>query len=160
MNQWWVNLSLKEKKTIKIGGITLSILLIYMLIWLPLQNEIKYLRSQIKQNQKLLSWMITADKKIQDSSKEIKASTNINSDSALSIVENEIHQNDISNKVTKLRQIENGLIELNFDQVSFDKLIAWLTVMWENHNLLVTQMNIKPSIKPGIVHAELKLKLF
>jgi type II secretory pathway component PulM len=42
--------------------------------------------------------------------------------------------------------------------VDFDNLIAWLTVMSQEQQLMIPQATITPSATPGIVDANLRLE--
>lgn len=160
MNEWWNNLSLREKQTLSLGLLATSFFLAYYLLWSPLANKVDHLRIQIKRNQELLSWMQQADARIQaQQTVGNKPITNApRSGSLLSTVQNQINRTQLVSVMTQLHQLDADSVQLAFDKVDFDKLIVWLTQLSQQQNLSITQMSIVPSDAPGIVAADFVLK--
>lgn len=159
MKEWWINLSIREKQTVILGSTAVIILMIYNLIWSPLHNTVITMRKQIQSNQQLLTWMQSADNRIQAIEKNLQTKSSAHpSGSLLSVVQNQINQSPIATNLSQLRQAENDSVQSSFKQVNFDKLIAWLSGSWQEHGLIVTQVTITPGNTPGMVSAELTLK--
>lgn len=159
MKEWWFNLNLREKQTVSIGATAMIMALLYGLIWSPLHNSVTALRDQIQHNQQLLSWMQATDQQIQATEKRAQtpAATH-NAGSWLSIVQDNLKQNLLAKSLTQLVQADNNSVKLNFQQVDFDSLIFWLTELWQQQGLVITQLTITSGSTPGIVNAEFILK--
>jgi type II secretory pathway component PulM len=157
MKQWWLNLSLREQQTVGIGGIATIILLVYISVWLPLDNKIMSMRHKVQQNQQLLAWMQAADKQLQESNRMSSMSTHLPA-SLLSTAQKQIKQSSIAKQLSQLRQSDSDSVQLSFKQVDFDKLITWLTDSWHQQGLTLSQFTIAPSETPGIVSADIQLK--
>lgn len=154
MKAWWFNLNLREKQTVSMGGAAVIIGVLYLLIWSPLHNSVAGFRDQIQHNKNLLSWMQTADEQIQAAEKMGQKPAMHSTASRLSTVENELKKSPIANNITQLVQAENDSVKLNFQKVDFDLLMAWLTELWQQQGLIVTQLTTKSAGAPGIVEAE------
>ncbi len=155
MKEQWSHLSLREKQTVSIGAAAVIIGLLYLLIWAPLHHRVVSFRDQIQQNQKLLSWMQTTDEQIQAAEKiGRKPASTQSTASRLSIVQNSLKQSPIANSITQLVQADHDSVKLNFQQVDFDSLISWLTELWQQQGLIITQLTVKSSNTPGMVTAE------
>lgn len=157
MKAWWLNLNLREKQTVSLGGLALIIALLYFLIWAPLSNSVATFRDQIQHNQNLLAWMKTADTKIQAAEKMGQAPAMHSTGSHLSIVQNELKKSPLANNITQLVQADNDSVKLSFQRVDFDSLLSWLTELWQQQGFIVTQLTAKAVDAPGMVSAELIL---
>lgn len=159
MKDQWNNLALREKQMVSAGALVISALIIYVLLWVPLNGKINDMRNQIRHNQDLLAWMIDADKRIQAAEKTTAPNPAIhNTGSLSSIVQKQINGTPLVSSLNQLHQVENDSVQLSFQKVDFDQLMQWLTQMTEQTGLLITQMSVTPSATPGIVAVELVIK--
>lgn len=158
MKEWWLNLSLHEKRMVSLGLVVILAGLFYALIWSPLHASVASLRDQLQHNQSLLSWMQTTDEQIQAIEKTgQKPRMAEGNASHLSLVQDSLKQSPIADAITQLVQTDKDSVKLNFQKVNFDALIAWLTDLWQQQGLVVTQLSIKPGDTPGIVTADFVL---
>lgn len=157
IREQWQNLSLREKQTVFAGSVAIAIFLFSELIWSPLANQVTSLRSQVTSNQKLLSWMKTADARLaalSDSTEKKSAQ----SASLLSIMQTQIKTSPFASHATQLRQVESNTVQLNLNKVGFDALTTWLTTLWKDSGVLVGQITVTPTGAVGEVNVELVLK--
>ena len=158
MKDGWMNLSLREKQTVALGSIALFVILIYLLIWSPLSHKIISLRTEVQRGQTTLHWMTIADQEIQIIEKNTeKTHAAHTAASLLSLAQHEINKSPLAKNLSQLRQSDNDSVQLTFQRVNFDNLVAWLTERSQQQNLVVTQAAIKQTGAPGIVTAELVL---
>jgi len=161
MKEWWLNLSLREKQTLVLGALCFALLSLYLLIWSPLAKKVENLRQQVQHNQQLLAWMQTADKHIQTLEKTRPTPREVNHErSLLSQIQDEIEQNNFAKNITQLRQTENDSVTFNLQQISFDQLITWLSQLWQQDDIIVTQITLAPLTppSPGKVTGECSLQ--
>jgi type II secretory pathway component PulM len=159
MKDWWNQLSLRDKRTAFFGAIIVVIALLYALILAPLATKNAFLRTQIEHDKQLLVWMKAANKKILALQKSPQTKPSMNSTaSALSITQDQIKESPFADKFSQLKQAENEGVQLNFQTVNFDALIAWLTMLWEQYGLVVAQTTITPTGTAGSVNADIILQ--
>jgi len=155
MREWFLNLSLREKQTVTFGTIIVFGFLIYALLWLPLNKSVIEMRNSIQQNQELLAWMQSADKKITALEKtHITAKQNV-AGSLLSTTQNTIKASEFTKNITELKQADKNSVKLSLANVEFDNLADWLTKSWKNQGLNVSQMSVKAAETPGLVSASI-----
>lgn len=159
MNEWWLNLSLREKQIISAGALAVVIFLLYLILWLPLSNRVVNLREQIVRDQKLLLWMRDANQRIQDVEKNLqnKKPTESNA-SLLNIIQKQINKSTFVSSLNQLKQAENDSVQLSFNNVDFDRLIQWLTELWQQQGIVISQMSVTASGTPGVVNTDFILK--
>lgn len=159
MQEWWFNLSLREKQTVSLGIAVTIMALLYGLVWSPLHHRVSALREQIQHQQQLLSWMQTTDQQIQAAAKMTQLATvTHNPASWLSIAQDSIKQTPLAKNLTQLVQADNDSVKLTFQQVDFDLLMSWLTELWHQQGLVINQLTVTAGSTPGIVEAEFILK--
>lgn len=156
MRDWWLNLSFREKQTVALGALALSILFLYLIIWAPLANKLDVLSNRIQHDQTLLKWMRETDKQIKLYEKNLQKNL-ANSASLLSIVQDQLNKSPFAKNVTQLHQADAGTVQMNLDKVSFDKLLVWLNQIWNQHQIFVEEMSVTPSETPGVVQVNLVL---
>lgn len=155
MRDWWLNLSLRERQTLSVGGVFIVLFLLYEIIWSPLSDSVSALRTRVQQNGVLLAWMEQADQHMHALT---KISTTPSTASILSLVQTELKKSPFAQHVGQLRQGENNTVQMTLQKVNFDQLITWLTMLWKTNGLIATQVSIMPSAGAGIVSAEVILK--
>jgi general secretion pathway protein M len=158
MKAWWLNLGAREKQTLIIGGICIGLFFLYELTWAPLANKVDHLRNQIRTDKTLVVWMQANDKRIQALSQAAHNAAPRTTASLLNIVQTEINKTPLAKNIAQLQQAENDAVELRLQKVDFDNLIAWLTQMSQEQELIISQALITASTTPGIVDADLRLE--
>src|SRR3989338_4707435 len=157
--EWWDNLSLREKQTMSLGSVVVILLLVYEIIWSPFTNKVTHLREQVRHNQELLIWMRQTDQQLQQLATTSKAKPVQLTGSLLSTVQEQMKKNPLAQHATQLRQTENDSVQLNLQKVSFDQLIVFLTTLWNQYHIIVTQLTVIPTATSGEVTADLVIKL-
>lgn len=151
MKEWWINLNIREKQALLIGGTIVLFFLLYEITLSPLSNYNASLRDEIHHNQKLLSWMEEADQHIQATEKMLHKNNSKNSAALLSLAQKEIAQSPFANNLGQLGQSENNSVQITLQKVKFDELMKWLTLNWQKNGLTVTQITAAPNGSPGVI---------
>ena len=79
IKEWWLGLSQREKQAVSLGGVALSIFILYQGIWTPLVDGADMMRKRIASQQKTLAWMRVADKELQKTEGQSKERNKSNS---------------------------------------------------------------------------------
>lgn len=158
MKEWWMNLGLREKQAVSLGGIVVILFILYEIIWAPISNHNDTLRDEITRNQKLLTWMQEADQHIHATQKMLqKNAATKNSAALLSLLQKEVNQSPFAKNLAQMTQAENNSVQITLQKVNFDDLIKWLTELWKKQELTVSQMTVTPNGSLGIVDATITL---
>jgi type II secretory pathway component PulM len=158
MNEWWMNLSIREKQSVALGTVLLSAFIIYELVFAAFIHSTETLRAKIHKQQSLLVWMQDSDKRIKQLEKMQTTAPTTNLSSLLSRVQNDLNQTSLQKNISQLQQAENDAIEIHFQQVNFDLMTGWLIKLCREQGLTITEMIVTPGMTTGIVDATLKLK--
>lgn len=157
MNDWWLNLPLRDKRMLLMGSIVVILFLLYEIIWSPLATTNENLRLRIQHNRDTLQYMQNADQRIQQLLKESKEKNNKTSGSVLGTMQTEINNSEFASHVAQLRQAENDSVQFNLRKVNFDQLLIFLTSVWKKYHYIVSQISVVPTGVPGEVTADITL---
>jgi general secretion pathway protein M len=160
MNEWWTSLALREKQAVSIGGSLLGLFIFYMAIWSPYLDRVDNMRQRIQTEQKTLSWMEAADKEIHkienQSQQKSEAATPV---VLLSYLQKQVTRTGLESSLSQLKQSSNDSIEMHFQKADFDKLVGMLISVAREQNIAISQMSATADNTPGMVAADVVLRL-
>lgn len=161
IKEWFNNLELREKRAVMIGGVAFMIFIIYAGIWSPLVNSAQTARAHLVAQQKLLVFMQSADKQLQNSDNSI-ANMNHKPDtpvSLLTFLQEKVNKAGLASYLSQLKQANNDSITLEFQKISFDKFIEFMMAMLKEQSITVTQLSVTPTDTLGIVTIEMAVSV-
>ncbi len=158
---WYASLELREQRAVKVGGTALAIAVFYFGIWSPFLGRVEALRKRIVTDQKTLVWAKQADQRIKElSGAASTASSQVMTPVALlSMLQDQILQSDLKDALKDMKQAANDSIQLQFKNVSFDRLMKMLMSVLQNSSVTITQFSAVAEKTPGMVDANILLGL-
>jgi len=150
----WQSLAAREKSTILGGGIVSAILLLYALIWSPLNSQLDSLRTKIAGEKKTAAWMQAADKHIRSLENQQSQAPAKTLSLRINAIQEELRQAPLGKNLSQLTQSNIDEIRGVFDRVDFDTLIAWLMEFSQQHDLTIKQASVRRLNNVGLVQAE------
>jgi general secretion pathway protein M len=142
LQQWWSQLAEREKRMVSIGGVIVSIFILYAGIWHPFLNHLQEMRHRIHANQQTLRWMQEADKSLQKLENQTeKKNQAIAPVVLLGLLQKQINDTGLASNLTSLKQSGTDAIEMQFQKVDFDKLMGFLLIIAKSYKVSFTQMN-------------------
>lgn len=145
----WHHLQERERWIMVIGIIVALLFLYYTFIYSPLTTALEKNTSQLAEKKATLQWM----KQINPEDLPHKAVKDITNSQLLTLIANQLKASPSLKFPYQLQQTGSGEIQLSFDQVAFENLIAWLAQLNEDYNVLIKQFNIEKTDTPGITRA-------
>ena len=159
MKSWWQNLSSREQLIVMCGGAAGILILLYLMIWSPMQNHIQDMQKKTIQQVTLLSWMQGASKDLQQLRQSSKPKGNLATpENLLALVDQSAKDNKLKTSMAEFTQTENNKVSIKFNLVSFDKLVTWLTALWNEHHVEVSDMTTTSKGGEGMVQAQVTLE--
>jgi type II secretory pathway component PulM len=160
MKEWWQNLAIREKQTLIIGAIIVSIFILYAFIWSPLMDAVGNERAKLTREQKLLVFMREANRTIKHAQTrdnvEVKAVSPI---ILISVLQKRINQMALQPSVSQLKQGMNNTVQVNFHDGDYDKIIQLLNDLVSEYNVSIQQMTVIKAKSNGLVNADIILNL-
>ena len=157
MIQFLQNLQKREQLLVSIFFFLIITLVIPLKIIKPIIEKKESLNNRIKH----LEWSLTEIKHL----KKINSSSNVSeieistSDSLVVIIDRMLRKYDILSSLQRSQPIENNEIRIDLTDVSFNKLIVFLSELKSNFNLDVKSANFTDSQfnESGFVNASISL---
>lgn len=154
----WQPLADREKKAVLIGGAFLGVFILYAGIWSPWLNHLEAMREHIHTQQKNLVWMQNVDTQLVQLEKNPKQSEHVTSPIALlSILQKQVDEARLQSNLVQLKQASNETIEIQFQKVSFDKLMQLLIHISKEQSVQIATLNATADTEPGLVNADVVL---
>lgn len=153
LKTWYSGLQERERNMVIALGVALAILLIFLLVVLPLKNYFKSLNDDLSyyENQ-----VMTVQKQV----------AAIKSAGPGKVTNDNISLNQLVNQTAKsfglsFSRIEererNKEIQLRLDNVEFDQLLRWISLLEQGRGLVVDTLRISKKDAVGRVDASIKL---
>lgn len=156
----WEQLAPREKQAVAIGGVFVALFIAYAGIWAPLLNHVDNLREQIATDQKKLVWMQSADHELSKLEKQVTTGrSGVTPVVLLSQLQQQIRAAELDKYMKVLKQVSNHAIQLEFQQVEFDKLIPLLARVTKQQHINISQLAVTADRTPGIVNATIVIKV-
>lgn len=160
LKDWYTQLEQRERHAVAVGGVAIFFALLYLGVWSPLMNSADTMRKRITAQQKTLAWMQSAEAKLKRlGSVSTQSSGSLSPVAMLTLLQNQIDAAGLRESLTELKQAGADSVQLQFKNVSFDKLIALLTVVIKKHQVNVSVFNASAESRPGLVDVNIILKL-
>lgn len=150
---WWDQASSRDQLSIIACGLVLTVYLLYIAILNPVQNMAE------EQMKKTAAQKVALERvrKLAAQVKEMKrGNSNKKSRSAEKIVESSISTHGL--RVSGFDASGKSGIRVRFDQVTFDKLLAWINELEVNEGLSMKDISIASGKAQGVVSANLLIQ--
>jgi general secretion pathway protein M len=148
----------RDRLALKLLGVAVLMCVVYFLIWVPAQNYMQNAQRDYEQNQQLLATIKTNKIFLSSLVRNSGASGTqkiMDSQQLVSSVTNMAKRNGVTLK--RFEPSGDTQLKVWVDNVSFDKMIAWLAALQASLNVSVEQISIEKDDVAGQVSARLTL---
>ncbi|SDS69673.1 general secretion pathway protein M [Halopseudomonas xinjiangensis] len=153
MKTWWAGLAPRERAILAAGLAVLVVLMLWLLVWEPIAKSRAELRAEVATLSAELGWMEqVADRVRRKASQGSDAASAAAGGSVLTLVEVAANASGIKANIERVQPEGQGA-RLWFDQVGFDRLIAWLGQLEQRHGLKISQLAVDARGEAGMVSA-------
>ena len=153
----WNKLSASERRLATAGGGVLGLLLLYMLLWLPVQKNLARLRLSVPEERAQLQQMRAQAASIQPL--RARSGSAPAAGSLLSVVDQSASARGLRGFISRLELDGTASVQLHADAAPFNTFIAWLGELQDNHGLVTENASIDAHSAPGTVNVKMKLRI-
>lgn len=156
MKHWWMERSARERLTLGTGAVVLLLILLWGLVWAPLQDSLARRATALESQQQTLQWMqsVAAELPRLRSGQRDAAEP---ATSLLGLLESSARQAGLRQRIVRMEPEGEGSVRLNLRQVDFDHTIQWLAQL-QNQGIAVRDGQFVLADAPGTVNASLTLQ--
>jgi general secretion pathway protein M len=153
--------ALTQREQYLLGGLSafFVILIFYQFFYSPLANGIERDKQELITDKELLIFMQTAEPRIDMAKGDFKAAEILTEDMLLPTVENSLAKDELTQFVSELGLTSNDIVNVQFKDVGFDALLAWLVEIRVQYGIQVEQLTAIPGETPGIGNVTMQLVL-
>ena len=157
MKEWWQERSQREKSIVSIGGVIFLVIIIYLIIWQPINDSINRMQQDNINNAALLSWMKQADAVLAKSHQSNGAHKTTSATERLAAVQTSLQSTPFKRNVAQVAQTQQNDVRVQIKKAYFDDLSSWLVSIWQNNGIAVKTLNIRRLSNQGQVTANIIL---
>jgi general secretion pathway protein M len=155
MKAYWQQLSDKEQRMVLIAAGSVTAVLIYLVLWIPLQQGIDDQAKRLDSRQSQLQTMQEQAARLGT----VKRSNSIrNTGSLLSAIDRSAKQLGIKASIRKIQPAGTDGARVWLDGVSFDSFLQWLDQLEQKEAIFVSDLSIDRHEQQGRVNCRLLLK--
>ena len=159
MREWWQELSVRERRTLGLGGVALTAILFYFLLWQPLSQNNAQLERDLREAHDLLSWMQPAVAEIRALGGTADGPTNVGRDRALfALADQHAREAGLGRSLEQVEPMADGSARVVLEQVGFDQLVRWLGSLRTGHGVEATSVSLRRAEVEGRVNAQIVLQ--
>lgn len=160
MKDWYENLESREQIFVGIGGIATAVILLWAVVWMPLDRAHGNLTRNVATWKSALTdlQVIAANLQANPADGSSVAQAGLN-DSPVVIVDRTLRERSLNNTVKRQQPTPNG-IRVEFENVAFDQLVVWLGDLNTRYAMEVQagSLSLASRSGPGRINASLTLE--
>jgi len=153
----WSALSARERQLVMLGSLLLGIVVLWLLIVLPLDREVRRLRSATPEAQAQLAKMRTQSATLQPLRGRARSAPAAGT--AVSVIDQSASSLGIRKQISKLESDGAKGVQIAAEAVSFNSLVAWLNDLRDAYGFQVDSAQIDAHTTPGTVNARIRLRV-
>jgi general secretion pathway protein M len=153
----WGLLGPRERRLAMIGGAVLALILVYLMLLVPLKQQLARLRTSVPEAQAQLAQMRAQAAMIQPLRGRAAAAPAPGT--LVSVIDQSATGHGLRKQLSRLEADGSQGVQVTADAVSFNSLIAWLAELREGHAVVVDNLSLDAHSVPGSVNAKLRLRV-
>lgn len=157
MKEWWFGLQASERRTLTIGGIALTLILVYFAGWVPLQEGVANLETQVQEQQALKRWMQQSAAEIEQLRAGGGGGRSIGG-SLLTVVDQTARSGQLGPSLKRIEPEGENNVKVWLEQAAFDEMMGWLVTLQQQYGVTVVNLTVERQSNAGRVDAHLTLR--
>ncbi len=146
--EWYESQPEREQKLIQILAPVIAVLILIFAVILPLENLVNKKQNEVERTREAVILLLQQQPQGQTSNKkQVTSLTNI--------VTNTSRQ--MGFKLDRFEEKKDGEINLWFDRIGFDKMVAWLARLENEYGITASYVSVSQTSDQGVVRANLRL---
>lgn len=158
MREWWENLAERERLLLSLGVLVLALLLVYLFIVEPLQNEFKTATAEHDAKTTLLQKLRSAAAEA-DALRSQQVATGSLPDGAVAqnVVQESAEAAGLKEQINDVAAEDAHTVKLSLEQARFDTALLWLATLRQQYGLRVEAFSATRGGDAGTADMELTL---
>lgn len=158
MKEWWFGLQASERRTLTIGAVALTLILIYFGGWVPLQEEVQGLETKVQEQQALKRWMERSAAEVGQLRGGGAGQRLEPGRSLLTVVDQTARSGQLGPALKRIEPEGESGVKVWLEQVSFDEMMNWLLALERQYGVTASTITIERQALAGRVDVHLTLR--
>ena len=151
---WFLSLSKREQGMVALGAVAVLSLLIYYVIFSPLNKALNAERLQLARNQVAWQWIHRAKGQLLHSNNHARVPVR----NIMLTAEHSLAEHGLAIYLRAVSAPQPNQVQIKLAQVPFDKLIDWLQFLLHRDRIKVSQFQADKAARLGTVDAQFTLQ--
>lgn len=158
MRGWWKSLRPREQGLVAGAALFSCVVLFYLLVWEPLQQDRHDVAMRVKAHQETLAWMRQASTRIKTLRAQSPTVRRLGTQrSLLSVLDDSAKRAKIRETIQRMEPEGRSGVKLRLEGVEFDALVRWLGTLETQYGVQVARASLTRTDAPGRIDARLSL---
>lgn len=156
LKQRFLSLDLRERLLVSAAAATVTLALLFLLIWEPLHDGVKRKRDDLSEMQTLVAELGQA-RSLVLSGRGGVGSLQGQGRSLLAIADQTGKENGLANAITRMQPEGETTVRIWLEQADFTTVVRWLSLLEATYGVIVIEAAIDREAQPGLVRARIGL---
>lgn len=154
MKEWWAGLQPRERQLLRLAAVLLAALLLYALVWQPLQRAREAQAERLERAEESLRWMRGAVAELQS----LRAAGRPEPDPRplLTVVDATAKAAELQGTIRRIQPVGSDDVRVTLEGASYRAVVSWLADM-HTRGVQVRELSAQRDAEPGRVSANLVL---
>jgi general secretion pathway protein M len=158
MKQWWESLAERERRLLSVGVLVLALLLAYLFVVEPLQNELKTATAEREAKTALFHKLQGAAAEADAlRARQVVAGSLPDGADARSLVQQSAEAAGLKEQMRNVGSGDAGTVKLGLEQARFDTALLWLVTLRQQYGLRVEAFSATRGSAPGDADVDVTL---
>ncbi|MHB8455423.1 MAG: type II secretion system protein GspM [Acidiferrobacterales bacterium] len=153
----WRALEARERLALSIAASALAVFLFYVLLWSPMEHDLKRLRVEVPQDRARLTVMRAQALQLAQL-RASGAATHTSGGAILATLEQSAASHGLKQALTRMEPDGATGARLTLENVPFNSLVTWLNELRTNSGVRIESASIDAQTSPGMVNVRLQLR--
>ena len=144
MKDWWDSLQVRERYIVSVGLGILALVILYFMLWMPIQNSIDEKRTRVENKQETVAWM-TQKKQEVEHLKRINPNLfnkAIDKRSLLAIVDTGAKQMGVREAIKRIEPKGDDKVQIWLEDIVFNRLIVLLGELDRRNHIQIADVSL------------------
>lgn len=153
----WATLGARERRLVLTGAVIVTLALLWLLLWLPLNHELRKLRTAVPEAQAQLAVMRAQAAALQPL--RGRTATPPAPGTLVSLIDQSATGRGLRKQLSRLEADGANSVQIGTEAMPFNNLIAWLAELREGHGLVIDNLTLDAHSVAGTVNARFRLRI-
>ena len=155
MQQWFNNLRRREQLMLLFGSLVILVYLFFVVIVTPMSASVSSLQQQ---NQRAAESLVAVKALVKEynSLQKSGAGKTGSKQNFTRLIDTTVKASELT--MNRFQPSSSGDVQVRFENANFNDVIAWISILENDHGILVKDLSISSGVATGLVNVSVRLR--